>query len=454
MKTIQKRSLTVAVLAALAAPFALAVKRCNDRFLTVYAKEPGDETTLGEVMEALEKKFGEVREHIKKVQDDTTKAIEDVRKEGVVYAKTADALKENGEKTVKIQGEIDGLKSKFLEFEQADAKRHKGGNDPEFKSAGQMVAESKAYAAMIESKEFKMSPVSVERKAIVNATGQNQPLVPSDRSSGIMMPGLRRLTLRDLIPSIPTDSNLIEFTRELVFTNNAGPQGGTTSPTVAGGEGEAKPESTITFELANSAVITVAHFIAASRQVLKDAKQLRGYIDTRLEYGLKLEEEDEILNSSGTAGELNGLRNQQTAYSASNSNATDIDTLLRAFLQVSLSYYEATAAILHPTDWANIMLAKDTTGRYLFSDPHSAEQPRIWGKRVIATPTMPANAFQVGAYDMAAAIYDNEQVSIRVSDQHSDFFTRNLVAILCEERLALALYRAAAIVGGTLPHGV
>lgn len=452
MKNLHKKSLAIAVLAAIAAPFAFAAKRYNDKFLCVYAKEPTDEMTMSDVMKALETKFGEVANHIKKVQDDTVKAIEDVRKEGTVYAKTADDLKANGEVTAKLQDEIAGMKTKFLELEQRGTKKP-GTDIGEIKTAGQIVAESKAYTAMLESKEWKMSPVTMERKAIVNATGASQPLVPSDRLAGIMMPGLRRLTIRDLIPSIPTDSNLVEFCRELVFTNNAGPQGGTTSPTVAGGEGEAKRESAITFELANAAVITIAHFIAASRQVLKDAKQLRGYIDTRLEYGLKLEEENELLNSAGTSGELNGLRNQQTAFAYSQTNQTDLDTILRAFLQVSLSYYEASAVILHPTDWASIMLSKDTTGRYLFSDPHSMEAPRVWGKTVLATPTMPANAFQCGAYDMAAGIYDNEQVSIRMSDQHADFFTRNLVAILCEERLALAMYRAAAIVGGTLTHG-
>lgn len=453
MNTMKRKSLVIAVLAAVAAPFAYVAKRHGERFCVAYAKDADEVTSMGDVMKALEEKFGEVRDHIKKVQDDTTKAIEDVRKEGVVYAKSADELKANGEKTVKLQDEITGLKAKFLELEQKGTRGHGGGDPSERKTAGTVVAESPEWKRMIESKEWKMAPVAVERKAIINATGASQPLVPADRIPGIIMPATRRLTLRDLIPSIPTDSNLIEFCRELVFTNSAGPQYDGTSPAAAT-EGAMKNESGITFELDNAAVITIAHYIAASRQVLKDAKQLRGYIDTRLEYGLKLEEEDEILNSTGTSGELDGLRNQQTAYSYGTTNDSNIDALLRAFLQVSLSYYEASAAVLHPTNWAGIMLAKDTTGRYLFSDPHSAEAPRIWGKPVLATATMPVGKFQVGAYDMACAIYDNEQVSIRMSDQHDKFFVQNMVAILCEERLALAVYRAAAIVGGDLPGGV
>jgi hypothetical protein len=41
---------------------------------------------------------------------------------------------------------------------------------------------------------------------------------------------------------------------------------------------------------------------------------LASYIDQRLRYGVLLEEEDEVLNSTGTNGELDGLVHQATAY--------------------------------------------------------------------------------------------------------------------------------------------
>jgi HK97 family phage major capsid protein len=162
---------------------------------------------------------------------------------------------------------------------------------------------------------------SFHNTAITNTTGQNQPLVPSQRVAGIITPGLRRFTVRDLLPQQRAESNLIEFCRELVYTNNAGPQWDATSP-VPHQEGAAKNESGITFELANQAVTTLAHWIPASRQVLKDAKMLQSYIEGRLTYGLKLEEEDEMLNGANTSGELNGLRTQQTAFSGGVTNQT------------------------------------------------------------------------------------------------------------------------------------
>jgi HK97 family phage major capsid protein len=321
---------------------------------------------------------------------------------------------------------------------------------------GQIVAESEEFKVAMASKARNMAPVNVgsfHKATVVNATLNNdQPLVSRLRLPSIILPGLRRMTVRELLPQTPTSSNLIEYAKELLFTSNAGPQGGGTSPTVAGGEGELKPESALTFELASTPVVTYAHWIAASRQVLSDAPMLQGYIDGRLRYGLLLGEEGALLNGDGTAGTINGLMNQATAFTFGSTNQTALDTLLKACLQVSLSYYECTGCVLHPIDWTNILLLKDTQGRYLFSDPHGMEMPRVWGKDVVPTQSMPQGQFLCGAFMLAAEIFDREDASVRVAEQHADFFVRNLVAILAEERLALAVYRASALVKGAISN--
>jgi len=167
-------------------------------------------------------------------------------------------------------------------------------------------------------------------------------------------------------------------------------------------------------------------------------------------YGLKLEEEDELLNGDGTGGTLNGLRKSgnYTAYNRGATGDTKIDTLRKAMLQVSLSFYDPSAMIMNPIDWTDIELLKDTLGRYIVGDPQSTTRPSLWGLPVVATPSMPAGNFQVGAYAQAAQIWDREDATIRTSDSHENFFIKNMVAILAEERLALAVYRPAALVGG------
>jgi HK97 family phage major capsid protein len=421
-----------------------------------------------EEIKALEKtvlaKFKEIQDHVAKSADTMKDALDkDVKKYGdTIESKTADQLKALGEeskvKHEELHGELKKLVARVLEVEQKGTSRGSDTDPNAGKTAGQLFAESEQYKAMIkQQKDPKRSdPVEIPRSAmrktaILNATLNNdQPLVQASRQPGIITPPERRLLIRDLLPQIPTGSNVIEFVRELLYTSAAAPQGSGSSP--AETEGQAKPESSLTFELQNAVVITLAHWIPASRQILSDAPQLAGYIDSRLSYGLRLEEEDELLNSTGTAGELNGLRNQADDFAYGSTNLTAIDALLKAFLQVTLSNYEATGVILHPLDWCNIQLLKDTTGRYLFSDPQAAGLPRIWGKDVVPTASQTSGRFLAGAFDLGAAIFDREGVTVRVSDQHSDFFTRNLVALLCEERIAFAMYRPSAFVEGPISH--
>lgn len=411
-------------------------------------------TEMKELNKAIQEAFTKLQDGIKQSQDLATKALEEVRQEGTLHQKTSEKLTEISTANLAVQESIRDLRTRILTVEQAAAtKANVGTGDGQRKTAGQHFVESEEFKAMLSRKDVKSAPVSIERKTITNVAplSNDSPLVAAQRLAGIIVAPDRRLTIRDLLPQIPTSANLIEFARELVYTNSAAYQGATASP-VVGEEGSAKAESQITFELANAAVVTIAHWIGASRQILADAPQLAGYIDARLGYGLKLKEETELLTGAGTAGTLNGLYTQATAFTGGATNQTALDTLLKAFLQVSLSEYEASGVVLHPTDWTNVMLLKDTTGRYLFSDPHSMEQPRVWGKPVVSTQSMTLGQFLTGAFDIGAAIYDNETMNIRITDSHSDYFVKNLIAILCEERLTLAVYRPAAFIKGGLSY--
>lgn len=336
------------------------------------------------------------------------------------------------------------LHAKFSELEQKAARRGGAGYNP---TLGQKLADSDAFKSLqADPRTVKHAKIQVKAATLGSATtdtaGAAGSLVRPEVRAGIIAPPERRLTVRDLLMAGTTASNAITYMKETGFTNGAAAQAN---------EGEKKAQSDIKFGEVTTNVVTLAHYIKASKQILHDAPMLASYINGRLMYGLKLIEEQQLLNGDGEGGNLKGIIPQAAAFAdkASLKNATIIDQLRLAQLQAVLAEYPATGYVLNPIDWAVIELAKDNEGRYIIGQPQSVATPTLWGLPVVATQAIEAGKFLTGAFNLAAQIFDSETADIIVGFENDDF-TRNLITVLCEERLALAVYRPEAFIYGTL----
>ena len=373
--------------------------------------------TTKELKSALEKANGELSES-RKTESETQSAIEKL-----------------SIKAAELTDKCMLLERKITDQEVAHEKADE--------SAGETLVKSEMFAAM-QSGRAKYARVEV--KAIINATGQNQPLVADMRVPGIIANPQRLLTIRDLLPVGRTASNLIQYTKENTFTNNAGPQ--YVSPAV---ENVTKPESNITFTLENAPVVTLAHWIPVSRQVLDDAPQLQSYVNGRLMYGMKLIEEDQLLNGNGASGNIGGLlkAGNFTAYNRTVLGDTNIDTLRRAITQAALSEFTADAIILNPEDWEAIELTKNTDDSYIMANPVMMAGPTLWGKRVIATNSISQGTFVVGNFAMGAQLWDRMDAAVAISYEDGDNFKKNMATLLAEERIALTVFRPSAFISGS-----
>ena len=265
----------------------------------------------------------------------------------------------------------------------------------------------------------------------------------------IVVPPMRTKRVRDLFPVRTTTSTVIEYFRMTGFTNNAAAVAERNAGDTAFA---AKPQSGMTFEGVQTSVRTLAHWEAAHRNVLADEPQLRSIIDNELMYGLRLQEDAQILNGSGSGENLRGILNTpgvQTydwsdgTYSAvAGQTDTKADAVRRAATLSFLAYYEPSGIVLNPNDWEDIELSKDGNGAYVVavSVAMGGEQ-RLWRIPVVDTPAIAEGTALIGAFGTGAQIYDRESPSIRVSEQHADFFVRNAIVILAEQRLALAVKR-------------
>lgn len=378
------------------------------------------EIDLVEVKKELDKISGQVKEHGEKALAEAKKGID--MSEGVKQTVDEMLTKQTA------------LIAQVTELEQKAAR--KGPEDtPRLKSMGFQVIENAAFKTAVEAGDGRRKGTRLEVgvKAITSAGGSAGAGVYPDNLPGVITIPNRRLTIRDLISPGRTSSNLVNYLKETGFTNSAAP--------VA--EGTRKPESDIDYALTPAAVKKIAHFIKASTEILDDFPALQSMIDARLTYGLKLIEEGQILKGSGVGNNLNGIYTQATAFVAPIvvASPTKIDTLRLMMLQAELAEFPADGIVLHPSEWAFIELLKDTTGRYLIGNPQGTLQPTLWGRPVVATQAMTADTALVGSFKMGAQIFDREDANVVVATENEDDFVNNLVTILIEERLALAVYR-------------
>jgi HK97 family phage major capsid protein len=337
-------------------------------------------------------------------------------------------------------------KARLDELEQKIARK---GADDETRprSIGEQVLASDDMKTFLASRASR-GRASVEVKAIItslttDAMGSAGDLIVPDRLPGILAPGQRRLTVRDLLTPGRTSSTSVQYVKETGFTNAAA--------TVSETTGALKPQSDIKFDIATSSVTTIAHWVLATRQILDDAPMLQSYIDGRLRYGLALVEENQLLNGGGTGTDLNGIYTQATAFTAPitiPAPVTRIDVLRLAVLKSALAELPTTGAVLHPADWASIELLKETTGAYLIGNPQGALAPTLWSLPIVATQAISQGNFLTGAFRLGAQIFDRWDARVEVSTEDDQNFRKNLVTILAEERLALAVYRPEAFVKG------
>lgn len=325
---------------------------------------------------------------------------------------------------------------------------------PNGKTLGEMFTEHEAYQGLMKryagadglikpsTKGIQSGVFTASMKDLLTGSSATSAgaAVANDRFAPITdLVGDRELTVDDMVSKGTTGSDTVEYVRVTAKTNNASP---VVEASAASGTWGIKPESAMTLEVVSTTVKTIAHWIPMTKRAASDAPQVRTLVDTFMRYGLDEELEDQELNGDGTGENFEGIT---TAVSQSVGSAgTDIDAIADAIRVVRYTgRRRPNALVINPLDWfsANFLLAKDgVTGGYLIGDPRASldQLNTLWGLRVVVTPAMAENTALVGDFRMAMR-WAREGVSVSVSDSHSDFFIRNLLAILAERRDAFGV---------------
>lgn len=359
---------------------------------------------------------------------------------------------EYAEAHAEMKGAVDGVADDVREV-MAKMEAVKTLTPTERKSLGQAFVDSDEYREY-KSSEFHQASRSFAvggslgatqtKTTITGASLGNTPayLYEVDRFAEYVRDPERMTFVRELLPTFGVSTGAVEFVREASYTTNAD-----TVPEYAATDSGNKPESAITFEIVTTPIRTIAHYIPVTRQIVDDEAQLRGYIEQRLLYGLRLKEDQQLLYGSGTGNDLDGILTDTNIQSYSQlSTETLIDAIRKAATKAYVEEYRPTGIVMNHNDWETIELTKGDDEHYIWVNVTTNNGTRLWGLPVVATNAINQGTVLVGDFQRGSAVHDRQNANIRITDSHSDFFTKNLWALLAEERIAQSILRPNAFV--------
>jgi len=327
-------------------------------------------------------------------------------------------------------------------------------DSPEFKSLLAGYPEGRIPA----KGRVQSNPIAVKSLFTGLSSTSAGAFVVNDRTDIVEMLGRKPLTVRNLVSNRRTTSDAVEYVQQSSHTNAAAvvaeatasgertatantSTGAVTFANVSGGG--YKPEGAWAYAVVTTNVKTIAEWVPVTKRALADVAQLEGLINDELSLDIAETEEDQILNGNGSGENFTGIN--QTSGIQTQAFSTDLfQTVRKAITKLStVGRVSPTALVINPADAEKIDLFKDGQNRYYYGGPSAIGQRTLWGVPVVESETQAANTGLIGDFQKAV-VWDREQTTVTMTDSHLDFFVRNLVAILAEERLAFGVTRPTA----------
>ena len=310
----------------------------------------------------------------------------------------------------------------------------------------ELKAEEKRAGSIGEfvASEFKKADINVKEK--FNKTVEYKSAAVMDIPSAVsgattqyekeVIEGYRReLLIADLFSTEQISGNAVTFYPE--------------SSTVEGGpdvvaEGAKKPMMSFGDPAGKTVSLSkIASYMKETEELVEDTPWLATAINGRGMYEHQLKVEDFLV------AQLMGTSGVQTG------TGLGADDIFKAATAVkNQTKLPADAVVINPADYQTLRLAKDQNGQYYgggyfygqYGTDGIIEQPPIWGLRTVVSPAVSAGKAIVGAFRLGAEVLKKGGVTVDIANQNEDDFIKNLICILIEERIALAVRRPDAFV--------
>ena len=258
----------------------------------------------------------------------------------------------------------------------------------------------------------------------------------------------RRMFLRDLMSVQGTGLKVVPYVRETSQTTNE-------TGAAMTSEGSAMAEVTATFENYTAIIEKITAWLPITDEIATDAPTLRGYIDTRLAYMLDVREEVQVLTGSGTSPNVLGLDNAspqtQTVV------ASDFPACIgQAIGKVENYDGDANGVACNPLNyWVAVTTRHANALDNGFGGTAPSTRPAdgniTFGLPAVRSRGVTSGYAYVGDWRLGGTIFDRQETTITVGDQHSDYFTRGLQVVKATKRIGVAWHNASLFVKAAVP---
>ncbi len=259
-------------------------------------------------------------------------------------------------------------------------------------------------------------------------------VMPSQAANGGVFAGpAYRPSLLSILPSRRVTRDAVE-TVKINGTGDAGAQ-------VL--EGDTKADVEMDGQLIRNEICTYAATTSASKQVLADADQLAGAVDSLLRSRVMAKVEAELISGDGSQGHVSGLLDAGSVHvPVSATNA--VDAIGEVVSSMTDQGYAPGVILMTATDWQAIAGERAQDGHFVLAVPTSPAPLTLWGVQVILSAAVPAGTAIVLDAGFVT-ILDREELTVAASEHHSDYFARNLVMLRAECRIGLEVRDAFAV---------
>jgi len=302
------------------------------------------------------------------------------------------------------------------------------------KSFGEMVMESKAVTEKSGPVGPSVTFEDYETKTLFQTSAGWLP--ESTRGPRVVLDAQRPVEILDMIPTTTTTQVAIKFMEETTFTNAA-----------AGvAEAGAFPEAALVLTPQSSPVEKLAVFLPVTDEQLEDVPQASGYINNRLPFMLNQKLDSDVVLGDGISPNLEGFLNVTGIQTYALAAEPVPDAIHKGITLVNVTgRANADGILMHANDWQEVRLLRTADGIYIFGSPSEVIAPRLWGLPVAVNSVITENTALVADFGNHTELSYKRGIDVQISNSHADYFVNGKQAIRADLRVALVVYRPAAL---------